>query len=371
MSPRSAARTGIPVVALALTGAVLSGCSSEDARAGAVAPLVEDVAGDAAAQRFFDDYVDDGRVVRTDQGGDTVSEGQAYALLIALGAGDREGFAEVWEWTRENLAREDGLLSWRWADGEVVDAAVATDADLDAASALVLAGGRFDEPAWTEDGLALGEAVLDHATVAVPDGLAVVAGDWATTAPYWFNASYVSPATTDVLGEASGDPRWADLERGSRTALLSLTDATGLPPDWAHVQEDGTAYPVGGPGGQPVQFGYDAARIMLRLAESCDPEDRAVAADLVGVIGSGPTVATYDLGGGATTQDRSPLMTTAQAAGLAAAGDEDAAADALTAALDLAEENPTYYGDAWAALAPLLLGDPALGGCPPLAEVAR
>ncbi len=34
---------------------------------------------------FLDTYVDAGRVVRTDQGGDTVSEGQAYGLLLAVG----------------------------------------------------------------------------------------------------------------------------------------------------------------------------------------------------------------------------------------------------------------------------------------------
>ncbi|MDT9594966.1 glycosyl hydrolase family 8 [Nocardioides zeae] len=374
MSARAAVRTGAPLVSLALAGTLLAGCSDDDdgsagGPGGVFAPLVEEVDGDTAAAEFLDDYVDDdGRVVRTDQGGDTVSEGQAYALLIALGAGDRSTFGEVWDWTRDNLVRDDGLLSWRWADGEVVDPSAATDADLDAARALVLAGERFDEPAWTEDGVALAEAVLDHATVEVPEGLAVVAGEWATTAPFWFNASYVSPATTDVLGDATGDERWAAVEAGSRAALLSLTEATALPPDWAHVQDDGTAYPVEGPGGQPVQFGYDAARVLLRHAESCEDVDREIAADLVDVLGTGETVAIYDLGGSGTTADRSPLMTTAQAAGLAAAGDTAGATTALRDAVALADEVPTYYGDAWAALAPLMLGDPALGGCAPLAE---
>jgi Glycosyl hydrolases family 8 len=57
-----------------------------------------------AAADFLDRYVDEGgRVVRHDQGGDTVSEGQSYALLLAQVAGDRETFARVWEWTRSNL----------------------------------------------------------------------------------------------------------------------------------------------------------------------------------------------------------------------------------------------------------------------------
>jgi endo-1,4-beta-D-glucanase Y len=66
------------------------------------------------AERFLDRYVeDDGRVVRHDQGGDTVSEGQAYALLLAVAADDEERFARVWRWTDANLRRHDGLLAWR------------------------------------------------------------------------------------------------------------------------------------------------------------------------------------------------------------------------------------------------------------------
>ncbi|PWD53039.1 hypothetical protein C8046_00020 [Serinibacter arcticus] len=77
------------------------------------------------------------------------------------GVGDAETFDATWTWTRDNLQRADGLLSWRWADGAVVDDEPASDADLDAARALVLAGERFDEPAYTEAATALGQAVLD------------------------------------------------------------------------------------------------------------------------------------------------------------------------------------------------------------------
>src|SRR5262249_137105 len=77
-----------------------------------------------------------GRVVRRDQGGDTVSEGQAYAMLIAVATGRRSTFERVWRWTRVHLQRPDGLLSWHWQDGKVSDAQPAADADLDAAHAL-------------------------------------------------------------------------------------------------------------------------------------------------------------------------------------------------------------------------------------------
>jgi len=99
---------------------------------------------------FLDEWVDDdGRVVRRDQGDDTVSEGQAYGMLVAAAVGDEDRFAAIWDWTKEELVRQDGLLAWRWADGAVVDDMPASDADVDAARALVLAGASFDRPTWT------------------------------------------------------------------------------------------------------------------------------------------------------------------------------------------------------------------------------
>jgi endoglucanase len=64
------------------------------------------------AERFLSRYVTaDGRVVRREQGGDTVSEGQAYAMLLTAASGDRDRFRRVWRWTRAHLQRRDGLLS--------------------------------------------------------------------------------------------------------------------------------------------------------------------------------------------------------------------------------------------------------------------
>ena len=53
-----------------------------------------------AGRAFLAAYVDpDGRVVRRDQDGDTVSEGQAYAMLVAVAIDDRAAFRSVWSWT--------------------------------------------------------------------------------------------------------------------------------------------------------------------------------------------------------------------------------------------------------------------------------
>lgn len=330
--------------------------------------------GEAAAQAasdpraFLDTYVDDdGRVVRLDQGGDTVSEGQAYAMLVAAGVDDQETFDRVWSWTQQELLREDGLLSWRWAEGTVQDPSSAADADLDAARALLVAAEQWEEPAYQEDALALGQAILENETAEVPEGLVLTAGSWATEGnddgPWAFNPSYVSPVATTMLGEASGDPRWAELEVGSRAAVDSVVDSGTLPPDWAEIDASGAVRAVPGPSGLPVQFGYDAARTLLRHAESCQAQDREIAVEARAALGEGPVIATYDLAGSPQTEARSPLTLVAQAAGEAAAGNDDEAVAAIRAAADAQREAPTYYGDAWAVLGPMLLRSDDLGGC--------
>ena len=121
-----------------------------------------------AGEDFLKTYVEgDGRVVRRDEGGDVVSEGQAYGMLIAVAVDDEHRFRAIWDWTKANLRRPDGLMSWRWADGQVADANSAADADLDAARALVLAGQRFHAPELGDDGKKLGADILTAETVPV------------------------------------------------------------------------------------------------------------------------------------------------------------------------------------------------------------
>src|SRR5262245_23564514 len=92
-----------------------------------IAGMREETARDTG-RAFLDEYVEpDGRVVRRDEGGDVVSEGQAYGMLIAVAIGDETRFRSIWGWTKAHLRRTDGLLAWRWADGSVTDVNSAAD----------------------------------------------------------------------------------------------------------------------------------------------------------------------------------------------------------------------------------------------------
>jgi endoglucanase len=303
---------------------------------------------------FLDRYVSgDGRVVRHDQGGDTVSEGQAYAMLLAAAEDDEERFDRVWTWTREHLRRPDGLLSWRWAGGRVADPEPAADADLDAARALLVAADRFGEPRYAEEGRALGRAIEAHMTAQADDKRVLVAGRWAADR-LEINPSYFSPRSYDALG-------MDDIADSSRRLTDRLTES-GLPPDWAKVEPWGVV-PIAPPSGGEPGYAHDAVRVPIRLAESCEPADRALAARLWPRLQDRPGAARRALDGAPLTEDESPGALAGAAAAAHAAGDERAAAELLDRAAALDEDRPSYYGSAVVELTRTMLETDALGRC--------
>jgi endoglucanase len=333
-------------------------------------PKPVDGPGRAAAHRFLDQYLDpDGRVVRRDQGGDSVSEGQAYAMLLAQAVGDRRRFDLAWEWARRNLQRADALLAWRWADGQVQDPMPAADADLDAAWALVLAATRFDDDSLRAEGLRMGAAVLEHETVrmgdAASDGIVLVAGPWARE-PRTVNPSYVSPGALMAMAQETDDARWSAMAvTGQRLLARLVRPDRPLPPDWSHLGPTGALEPAPAPGreGEGPRYGLDAARLLPRLA-SCGAEWRSVAATSWPALSSAPDMGaamTADLVGRPVEGTPHPAKAVGAAAAAHAAGDDRAREALLTQAERLERTSPTYYGAAWVAMGRLLL-ESSLGG---------
>jgi endoglucanase len=330
----------LALAALVAAAGALAGCGSGGQDSGAAllsgTPRERAV---AAGRSFLDTYVDgDGRVVRRDQGGDTVSEGQAYAMLAAVALGDRVRFDRVWGWTRAHLRRDDGLLSWHWAGGRVADPQASADADLDAAHALLLAATRFGEPRLQQAARAMADAMRG---AEIRDGV-VMAGPWAKDRGLT-NPSYFDPRALAALhmDDVAGATR--------RVVAAVLGDGTAAPPDWATAGPPPA--PSGPPNGSgPPAYGYDAARIPVRLAASCDPADRRLAASLTGLEQAEPA--------------RHPVFTVARAAQAHAAGDRAAADRLLDAASEQDHAAPSYYGSAWVALGRLLLDTDLLGSCP-------
>jgi endoglucanase len=316
---------------------------------------------EVASRHFLDTYVrSDGRVERTDQGGDTVGEGQAYGMLIAAAIGDRKRFDLIWDWTKQNLRQPNGLIAFLWRDGKVVDPKPASDADVDTARALLTASCRFKRPAYEHEALAVGRSILQQETIRFDDLPLLVAGPWAKVAPIFVNPSYFSPATFAELGAATGDNRWASLSGGARQVADRLMPHQGdLPPDWALLRDGRLA--ASGPPAKPSSkaiFGFEAVRLLVRFAEDPDPAGRKIAArSWAAFKGRDPDgiPVEWDLSGEPSGTDRHPTALVAAAAAAHAAGDDASEKQLLDAAEALDHGRPTYYGAAWVALGRIML----------------
>jgi endoglucanase len=306
-------------------------------------------------REFLRRYVEaDGRVVRRDEGGDTVSEGQAYAMLVAVAVDDRSTFDRVWTWTRTHLQRDDGTLSWRWQDGRVVDVQSASDADVDAAHALILAEERFD--ASDEDYLGEARRIADGIlrTEVIPSGHGPVlaAGPWAVERGI-VNPSYFDARAFGAFALSFGEERWDEVARAGWTVLERLTDdGARLPSDWAEVT-DAKVRPIGTPERTvaPGTYGYDAVRAVIRSA-ACAGDGRRLAQRWSAAALSR-----------ARSAEAHPAFIVAAAAGAHASGDDGERDRLLARAVDRARSAPSYYGWAWAALGPLLLDGSSFGDC--------
>jgi endo-1,4-beta-D-glucanase Y len=346
-----------------------SGSSSSSAASSTTTTAPATAAGGApvaAARHFLDTYEKpDGRVSRTDQGGDTVGEGQAYGMLLAAAIGDEKRFDLIWNWTKRHLRGDDGLIAFLWKNGKIVDPKPASDADLDAARALLTASCRFDRPGLRSDGIRLGRSILASETTTFGGDPLLVAGPWAKVPKVIFNPSYFSPTTYAALSNATGDARWNSLNASSLEAVDRLMPEQGdLPPDWA-VIEDGKPV-ASGPPQDPTAapaYGFDAVRTLVRYAEDPAPEGRRIAARAWPAFEGRPPAdipVEWTPSGKPDGKTQHPVALVAAAAAASAAGDTASKEKLLDAAAGLDRGNPTYYGAAWVALGRIMLDTKAL-----------
>jgi endo-1,4-beta-D-glucanase Y len=244
-------------------------------------------------ESYKDEFMEDGRVIDPGADGTTTSEGQAYAMLRAVYMKDREAFDRSWGWTQENLqVREDALLIWQYGEQEgggqgVLDESTATDADTDAALALLFAAERFDNPAYEQDALQMLDDIWQEETIEVGSDLtgyrqAVVAGDWARgdgtegfSQPI-ANPSYYSPYAYKIFAEADPSHPWDELSDSSYEILADISESpelggdAGLVPDWIALDpQTGEPLPTEVSERSPDQlsgrFSFDASRVPWRI----------------------------------------------------------------------------------------------------------
>jgi endoglucanase len=323
----------------------------------------------ASERNFLSEYAtSDGRVIRRDQGGDIVSEGQAYGMLIAEVLGQASRARTIWSWTSRNLPGKHGLVASRaTGSGQVQDTNSAADADVLLAYALLRYSGP-DQDALHAAGRRMAETVLAVESVPVGGAPVLLAGPWAKSPGGSFGSvdpSYWMPSVFRAIAHYTGDRR-SDAAADEALHLLAQVTQHGqrLPPDWAELS-GGALRPIASPsGGAPVQYGLDAQRLPLWLATGCTSKARDLTGHWWSILSRGDAAASLALSltGQPVNPAHHPLPLLAGAAAAAASGDGGASAALRVRAQEVAAGHPSYYGEAWLALGGALL-DGVLDPC--------
>ncbi|HVW79914.1 MAG TPA: glycosyl hydrolase family 8 [Mycobacteriales bacterium] len=360
-----ARRLAALLASIALGGAALSGCGGAAQAQGSGARTVAV----RAAEQFLHDYVaPSGRVIRRDQGGDTVSEGQGYAMLLAFASNERARFARIWRWTRTNLQQPDGLFAYHWQNGQVLDTQPAADADTQIAWALDLAGQHWsvtsDLVAARRVATAIASTEVGYDDQGHPT---LAAGPWALSpgSPTQVEPGYWTFPAYRALAGLTADHRWQDLTSSDAAHLALLTRAGAqLPPDWATLGGGRPPAAEAAPqSGSPPASGEDGLRALVW--SSCSSETRSLDAHWWRLVAptaqAGPL--TRNLDGSPADSNPAPLSLVAAAAAARSAGATRSVTTLLAKSASVAAKYPTYYGEAWNALGHILLTTSLIPGC--------
>ena len=237
-------------------------------------PLLGTLTDVAAWRSYRSRFVtEQGRVVDTGNGLISHSEGQGYALLLAVASNDREAFERIWGWTRANLmVRGDQLMAWRWEPGArpaVADMNNASDGDLLVAWALAEAGEAWSDASYRvaarRIAVELGRKLVVIRSAYGPLLLPAVAGFAAedrADGPV-VNLSYWIFPALERMSTVAAEFDWAALTRsGLRLLERSRFGKSRLPTEWIGLRETDPKPAQG----FAATFSYNAIRIPLYLA---------------------------------------------------------------------------------------------------------
>lgn len=225
-----------------------------------------------------------GRTIDASQGSITTSEGESYTMLRAVWMDDQTTFDQSWQWTKDNLQRDDYLMSWKFGklpDGtygiqsNVGGQNTATDGDSDIALGLLMAYSRWKEDKYLYDAKPILASMWEREVVYVNEKPVLVANNLErdNETRVLVNPSYMSPYAYKIFAHVDKDHDWRGLADSSYDLLAKASDAkldasqsSGLPPDWMYVNRTTGALEAATGENLSSNFSYDAIRTPWRLA---------------------------------------------------------------------------------------------------------
>lgn len=303
--------------------------------------------------------------VEWDTENQTVSEGIAYGMLLAVGNDDREVFDGLWQYYTNNLD-PNGLMHWRREGCEGEDPGdssnAASDADLDSAMALVMAECRWGSE-YASDATDLIGRILEHETV-VYDGMVLLQPGDMFGGPGCLNASYFAPAYYRAFASRDATTpeeaeRWTRLADDSYTLLDRMAhETTGLVPNWSDAE--GEVYEEGPPGcdwyDEPHIYGSDAVRTPWRISTDYLWWGTAEAKPWLGKVtrwvkdvGITEVLRRYELDGTVVDPQHHSVISVGAFAAGAMSFDQETVDEFTAHALEI-EEDTSYFADSLRAL---------------------
>lgn len=227
----------------------------------------------------------DGRVIDYEASDRSTSEGQAYAMLRAVLIDDPTTFDLTLNWAENNLHRLDAkgkkidqLWSWKWGKDKgkwgAIDKNFASDADIDAAMALILASRRWKRPEYLDLARTKLRDLWNFSTIAAAGNkrylLPGPVEAFASAPPtIYLNPSYFAPYAFRLFAQVDPSHNWLSLVESSYQVLekSSQTSVVGLPSDWIALDtKTGRFSPVPAASKLESVYSFDAYRVWWRIA---------------------------------------------------------------------------------------------------------
>jgi hypothetical protein len=199
-----------------------------------------------------------GWVLSPEGTGSTVSEGIAYGMLISVYMDDQTVFDKLYGTSKSNAAGKGGGMNWRVGDG--AQGGTASDADFDAALALVMASKQWNNSNYLNDAKTMISWIASND---INNNQIKPGNQWNDA----FNPSYATTANFQVFQKVSGGS-WSNITSQAYTDLNACANSTtGLVPDWCSWG-DHKPTKTSAAVAQDEQAGFydDAARTPWRMA---------------------------------------------------------------------------------------------------------
>lgn len=194
----------------------------------------------------------------------TVSEGIAYGMMILVALDDSPTrLMRLWNFYKAH-ANQNGIMHWMTYKFEAEPAKYygASDAELDAATALLLAQRKWGDAAGTTVYLDEAKVLIENIRLhEIHTDLTLMPGDgWSSQGTITRNPGYAATGPMNSFAIATGNSVWTDIAKANYAMITRCQNSvTGVIPDWCTNEGEAD-------GNRSRDFYMESIRMTWRLA---------------------------------------------------------------------------------------------------------